>query len=137
MLHSPNRLLGTIFGIVFLIIGILGFFLATPLPYATAEGAVLIGLFAANGALSTIHVLVGAALLLSGLGGVLPAKLAAVILGAALFVFSLVGFGIAHTGANIFAVNTPDNLLHLVVGLILLVLGLTTDKIILRAPKVA
>ncbi|ROQ40029.1 uncharacterized protein DUF4383 [Frondihabitans sp. PhB188] len=137
MIHSPNRLLSLILGIVFLLIGLFGFFVATPLPFATAEGAVLIGLFGVNAALSTIHVLVGAALLLAGLGGVLPAKLATVVLGAALVVFSLVGFGIAHTGANIFALNTPDNLLHLFAGLLLVAFGLTTDKVILKAPKLA
>jgi hypothetical protein len=137
MIHSPNRLLSTIFGIVLLLIGLFGFFLATPLPFATAEGAVLIGLFAANGLLSLIHVVVGAALLLAGLGGVVPAKIANVILGLALFFFGIVGFAIAHTAGNIFAVNAPVSLLHLLVGLLLAASGIVTDKVIFKAPSTA
>lgn len=137
MIHSPNRLLSTIFGIVLLLVGLFGFFLATPYPFATAEGGVLIGLFAANGFLSLIHVLLGAILLLAGLGGIRPAKVFNILFGLGLVVFALVGFGIAHTGANIFALNTPTILLHLVVGLALLAAGLGADKIILRAPSAA
>lgn len=135
MTHSPNRLLSTIFGVVLLVVGILGFLLSTPYPFATAQGGVLIGLFSANGFLSLIHVLLGAILLLAGLGGVRPAKVFNILFGLGLVAFALVGFGIAHTGANIFALNVPTILLHLVAGLALAAAGLGADKVILHAPS--
>lgn len=137
MSQSPNRLLGVIFGVIFLIIGLFGFFLATPLPFATAQGSVFIGLFAANGALSGIHVVIGAVLVLCALSGTLSAKLASVFVGVPLFAFGIFGFVAAHTSANIFALNTPDSLLHLLVGLLLAVAAFGSDKVILRKPLAA
>ncbi|BDZ48337.1 hypothetical protein GCM10025867_05780 [Frondihabitans sucicola] len=137
MSQSPNRLLGVIFGTIFLIIGLFGFFLATPFPFATAEGAVFIGLFAANAALSGIHVVIGAILVLCGLTGTLSAKIAGVLIGVGLFAFGIFGFVAAHTSANIFALNTPDSLLHLLVGLLLAAAGFASDKVILRKPVAA
>jgi hypothetical protein len=137
MSQSPNRLLGVVLGVVFLIIGLLGFVIATPYPFATPQGGVLIGLFAANGALSAIHVVLGAILVLCALSGRLAAKVAGVLIGIALVAFGLFGFGAAHTAANIFALNTPDSLLHLLGGLLLVVTGLATDKVVLRKPVAA
>ena len=137
MSQSPNRLLGTIFGVIFLIIGLLGFVIATPYPFATPQGGVLIGLFAANAALSGIHVVLGAILLLAALSGTLSAKMAGILIGAGVFAFGIFGFIAAHTAANIFALNTPDSLLHLLAGLLLLVAGLGADKVVIRKPVAA
>lgn len=134
MSQSPNRLLGVVLGVIFLIVGLLGFFLATPYPFATPEGGLLIGLFAANGALSGNHVIIGAILVLCALTGVRPAKIAGVLLGVGLIAFGIFGFIAAHTSANIFALNTPDSLLHLIGGVLLVAAGTATDKVILRAP---
>jgi len=137
MSQSPNRLLGIIFGVIFVIVGLFGFVLATPYAFATPQGAVFIGLFAANGALSGIHVVIGAVLVLSGLSGVLSAKISGLLIGVGLVGFGIFGFIAAHTAANIFALNTPDSLLHLLGGLLLAGAALGSDKIVLRKPVTA
>lgn len=137
MSQSPNRLLGVVLGVILLIIGLLGFVIATPFPFATPEGGVLIGLFAANAALSGVHVVLGAILVLCALSGRLSAKIANNLIGVALVAFGIFGFIAAHTAANIFALNTPDSLLHLLGGLLLVVTGFGTDKVVLRKPAAA
>lgn len=134
--QSPNRLLGIVFGIVFLLLGLFGFFVATPYPFATPQGAVLIGLFATNALLATIHTVIGAVLLLAGLAARVPAKLVNLLAGivfVGLGVFSLVA---SHSGANIFALNSADTVLHLVIGALLAATALGTDKVIFQ-PKAA
>lgn len=134
MSQSPNRLLGVFVGIIFLLVGLFGFFVATPFPFATTQGGVLIGLFGVNGALSSIHVVVGAILVLCALSGVLSAKIAGILIGVGVFAFGLFGWIVAHTAVNIFALNGGDNLLHFLAGAVLLIVGFGSDKIVMRKP---
>lgn len=129
MAQSPNRLLATVVGIVYLLIGLFGFFVATSVAYATTQGAVLIGLFGVNGLLSTIHVIVGAALLLAGLAGKTGAKVLNVIFGLGFFVLGIFGLFLHHSAGNVFAINDADVVLHLVTGFLMLVAGLGADKL--------
>ncbi|GAA4685830.1 DUF4383 domain-containing protein [Frondihabitans cladoniiphilus] len=129
MIQSPNRLLATVFGTVLLLVGLVGFFVSTPYPFATPQGGVVIGLFGSNGLLGSVHVVTGGILLLSGLIGARTSKIFGVIIGLGFFVLSLYGFFGDHTAGNVFALNVADNLLHLVIGLGLLVAGLTTDRL--------
>lgn len=136
MSQSPNRLLGIFIGIIFLIVGLLGFVVATPYPFATAQGGVLIGLFGVNGALSSIHVVLGAILVLCALSGTLSAKIAGILIGGGVFAFGLFGWIAAHTAANIFALNGGDNLLHFLAGAVLLIVGFGSDRVVIRKPAV-
>jgi hypothetical protein len=130
--QSPNRGLGIVVGIIFLLVGLFGFFVATPYPFATTQGTVLIGLFGLNALLSTIHVIVGAVLLLSGLLGARISKTVNVIFGLGLFVLGVFGLFFDHTGLNIFALNAASNLLHFAAAVVLLIVGISSDKILTR-----
>jgi hypothetical protein len=134
--QSPNRLLGIVAGIIFILIGLLGFFIATPYPFATPQGGVLIGLFASNGLLASVHVVIGGFLLICGLTARLPAKIVNLIAGVGLFAFGVFGLFAWHTSANIFAINSADIVLHLVAGLLLALTALATDKVLFQ-PKTA
>ncbi|AMM19248.1 hypothetical protein AX769_02745 [Frondihabitans sp. PAMC 28766] len=129
MLTSPNRLLGVVAGIVFMLVGLLGFVIATPYPFATPQGGVLIGLFESNALLALIHTLVGAALLLAGLASATLAKVANMLIGIGLFLFGVYGLFLGHTEANIFALNSGTIVLHFLSGLLLAVLGLAIGRI--------
>ncbi|MCU1528205.1 MAG: hypothetical protein JWP75_1968 [Frondihabitans sp.] len=134
--QSPNRLLGIVVGIIFLLIGLLGFFIATPYPFATPQGGVLIGLFASNALLASIHVVIGGFLLICALAARLPAKIVNFIVGIGLFAFGVFGLFASDTSANIFAINSADTVLHFLAGLLLAVAALATDKVLFQ-PKTA
>lgn len=133
MIQSPNRLLGLFGGIVFLLLGFLGFFVATPLPFATTQGATVIGLFAGNGLLALIHVLVGAILLLLALASGTVAKVVNTIFGIGLFALGVFGIFGEHTSANIIAENSATIVLHLLFGLALAIAGITAARPVAKA----
>lgn len=134
--QSPNRLLAEVVGIILVLLGLFGFFVATDLPFATPQGAVFLGLFASNGLLATLHVVAGAVLVLCGLIGPRSSKIFGSIVGLGLVVIALFGFFADHTAGNIVAVNIADNIVHLIFGALLLAAGLTSDRLF-RTPAVA
>src|SRR5690606_25633450 len=75
MRTSPNRLLATIFGAVYLLVGLLGFFVTAGVDFFATEGGKLI-IFEVNPLHNLIHLAIGAALLIAGLGSVRASKLA-------------------------------------------------------------
>ena len=63
MRTSPNRLLATVFGAVYLLVGIVGFFVTSGIGFFATEGRNLI-IFEVNPLHNIIHLAIGAALLL-------------------------------------------------------------------------
>ncbi|EYT56471.1 hypothetical protein H490_0100955 [Leucobacter sp. UCD-THU] len=133
MKNSPNRLVGVIFGAVYLLVGILGFTVTSGVDFIATEGGLLLGLFEVNPLHNVAHLLIGAALLIGGLAGVRAAKAVNGVVGAAYLLLGVVGFFIADTGANILALNTADHILHLGSALILLGVSIGADKARLTA----
>jgi hypothetical protein len=125
--RSPNRLVATIFGVVYLLVGLLGFFVTTGVGFADTEGASLLG-FEVNPLHNIVHLLIGAALLIGGLSNVAAAKGVNGTVGAVYLLVGIVGFFIADTAANILALNTADHFLHLVSAVILLGVAIGADK---------
>jgi hypothetical protein len=132
MLSSPNRLLGVVVGIVFMLVGLLGFVIATPYPFATPQGGVLIGLFESNALLALVHVLSGALLLLSGLASARFSKVVNLLVGVEFFFFGVFGVFAIHTAANVFALNAATIVLHLLAGLLLAVAGIAIGRAVPR-----
>lgn len=132
MLSSPNRLLGVVVGIVFMLVGLLGFVIATPYPFATPQGGVLIGLFESNALLALVHVLSGALLLLSGLASARFSKVVNLLVGVGFFFFGVFGVFAIHTAANVFALNAATIVLHLLAGLLLAVAGIAIGRAVPR-----
>lgn len=127
MSQSPNRLVATIFGAVYLLVALLGFFVAGD-NFAGQEGGLLLGVFQVNHLHNIAHLLIGGALLWAGLRNVPTAKRVNTIVGAVYLLLGLIGFFIADSALNILALNTPDHFLHLVSAIVLLGVGLAVEK---------
>jgi hypothetical protein len=127
MSRSPNRLVATIFGAVYLLVGLMGLFVAGT-NIVGEEGGLLLGVFQVNHLHNIVHLAIGAALLLAGLRSTAAAKRVNVVVGAVYLLVGILGFFIVDTAANILALNTPDHFLHLGSAIVLLGVGLALDR---------
>ncbi|HCH48817.1 MULTISPECIES: DUF4383 domain-containing protein [Micrococcaceae] len=127
MRTSPNRLLATIFGAVYLLVGLLGFLVTAGVDFFATEGGKLI-IFEVNPLHNVIHLAIGAALLIAGLGSVRASKLANTTVGAVYLLVGILGLFLASTALNIIALNGADNVLHLASAIVLLSVGLSQDR---------
>jgi hypothetical protein len=127
MSSSPNRLLATVFGVVYLLVGILGFFVTAGVGFFATEGNPLI-IFEVNPLHNIIHLAIGAALLSAGLKSVSAAKGVNTTVGAVYLVVGILGLFLVGTSLNIIALNGADNVLHLASAVLLLGVGLSQDK---------
>ena len=128
MRTSPNRLLATVFGGVYILVGLLGFAVTGGLSFLATEGNLLLGIFAVNPLHNIAHLLIGAALLIAGLSNVAAAKTVNTVVGAVYLLLGIVGFFLVGTALNILALNTADHFLHLASAIVLLGVGLAADK---------
>ena len=128
MRTSPNRLLGTIFGAVYILVGLLGFAVTGGIGFVATQGGLLLGIFEVNPLHNIAHLLIGAALLIAGLSTVSAAKATNTTIGAVYLLLGIVGFFISSTALNILALNTADHFLHLASAIVLLGVGLAADK---------
>ena len=128
MTKSPNRLLATVFGAVYLLVGLLGFTVTGGGGVFDTEGGLLLGLFEVNIFHNIAHLLIGAALLIAGLSSVRAAKAANITVGAAYLLLGIVGLFLIGSPANILAINAADNVLHFASATILLAVGLGADR---------
>lgn len=128
MRTSVNRLVATVFGAVYLLVGILGFTVSGGAGFIATDGGLLLGLFEVNPLHNIAHLLIGSALLIGGLSGVAAAKTVNATVGVVYLLLGIVGFFLVGTALNILALNTPDHFLHLGSAIILLGAGLGADK---------
>ena len=128
MRTSPNRLIATIFGAVYLLVGLLGFAVTGGVDFLATEGGLVLGLFMVNPFANVVHLLIGAALLIAGLSNVSAARATNTTIGAVYLLLGIVGFFLVNTALNILALNTADHFLHLASAVVLLGVGLTADK---------
>ncbi|GAB2518527.1 DUF4383 domain-containing protein [Paramicrobacterium agarici] len=127
MKSSPNRLLATIFGAVYLLVGLLGFAVTGGVGFISNEGGLLLGIFMVNPLHNVAHLLIGAALLIAGLSNAPAAKTTNIVIGAAYLLLGIVGFFVSGP-VNVLALNVPDHFLHLGSAVVLLGIGLGADK---------
>ena len=128
MSKSPNRLLGVIFGAVYVLIGVLGFTVTPGVGFFATEGGLLLGVFEVNVFHNVAHLLIGAALLIAGLSTVRAARTVNSVVGAAYLVLGLAGLFLVGTALNILALNVADNVLHFASAAVLLAVGLGADQ---------
>lgn len=128
MRNSPNRLVATIFGAVYLLVGALGFAYTAGVGFVATSGGLLLGIFEVNPLHNIVHLLVGAVLLLAGLVSVRAAKGVDIVIGAVYLLLGIVGFFLVGTALNILALNTFDHFLHLASAIVLLGVGLAADR---------
>lgn len=127
MRNSPNRLLATVFGAVYVLVGILGFFTTAGVDFFATEGNNLI-IFEVNPLHNIIHLAIGTALLLAGLNSVAASKAVNTAVGAVYLLVGVLGLFLLDSALNIIALNGADNVLHLASAVLLLVVGLSQDK---------
>src|SRR5690606_16249160 len=89
---SPNRIVATVFGAVYLLVGLLGFAFTGGVGFAGTEGGLLLGIFEVNPLHNIAHLLIGAALLIAGIANVRAAKAVNIVVGAAYLLLGVVGF---------------------------------------------
>ncbi|MDQ1531213.1 MAG: hypothetical protein QOE37_1318 [Microbacteriaceae bacterium] len=136
---SPNRIVATIFGIVYLLVGLIGFFWTTGVPFAgPGDGShnLILGLFEVNPLHNIAHLLIGAALLIAGTSNVSAAKATNTTIGAVYLLLGIFGFFLAaspRAGLNFLSLNLPDHFLHLATAIILLAVGLGADRVVRSA----
>ena len=128
MFSSVNRAVATIFGAVYMLVGLLGFAVTGGVGFIATEGGLLLGVFAVNPLHNIAHLLIGGALLIAGIVSLRAAKTVNVVVGAAYLLLGIVGFFLVGTGANILALNTADHFLHLASALVLLGVGLGAER---------
>ncbi|MEV8143166.1 DUF4383 domain-containing protein [Specibacter sp. NPDC078709] len=127
MRTSPNRLLATVFGAVYLLVGILGFFVTSGIGFFATEGRNLI-FFEVNPLHNVIHLAIGAALLFAGLASSKAAKTMNSTVGSVYLLVGIAGLFLPGTALNIIALNGADNVLHLGSAIVLLAVGLSQDR---------
>lgn len=109
------------FGFVFLAVGILGFI---PNPIASSDG-----LFAVNGLHNVVHLLSGVVALAAGYSGDEGyAKTYNIGFGAVYALVTLLGFMNVGFVVDLLALNTADNVLHLLITATLLFAGFTFSE---------
>lgn len=129
---SPNRLVAAIFGVVYLLIGVLGFVVTGLEDFAdTNTNETLLG-FELNGLHNIVHLAIGAVLLAAALKGTGPAKGANTLVGGVYLLVGIVGLFILDSDANILSLNGADNVLHLASALVLLGVALSQDRNVAR-----
>ena len=82
-------------------------------------------------------VLLAAVLLITGLGNTDGSRNGNLLVGVLLVLFAVYGFVFVDTSANVFALNTTDNVFHAIVGVLLLLTAIGADKENLRALRAA
>ncbi|WP_406248935.1 DUF4383 domain-containing protein [Microbacterium sp. M] len=132
MSSSPNRLVATVFGAVYILVGLLGFAVTGGVGFLATEGGMLLGIFMVNPLHNVAHLLIGAALLIAGLVSVRAAKTVNIVVGAAYLLLGIVGFFLVGTALNILALNTFDHFLHLASAIVLLGIGIAADRAVDR-----
>lgn len=125
---SPNRIIATIFGGVYVLVGLLGFAVTGGVGFIATEGGLLLGIFEVNPLHNVAHLLIGAALLIAGLASAKAAKVVNITVGATYLLLGIAGFFLVGTAANILALNTFDHFLHLASALVLLGVGVGAER---------
>lgn len=128
MTQSPNRLLGILFGAVYILIGLLGFTVTNGLDFLATEGGLLLGFLEVNNLHNVAHILIGAALLLAGISNKHAARTVNSTMGFAFLVLGFAGLLLVGSSMNVLALNSADNVLHFASAVALLAVGLGADK---------
>jgi hypothetical protein len=123
--QGMNRLLGSVFGGVYVAVGLVGFAVSGGHGFAATDGGKLLGIFMVNPLHNVVHLLVGALLLAGAAGGDLAATRVNTLVGGVYLAVGVIGLFILNNSANILALNSADNVLHLASAALLLTVGLT------------
>jgi len=125
---SPNRLIATVLGALYLLVGVLGFTVSSGFGFAATSGGLLLGFIQVNDLQNVVHLLLGVALVLLGRLSVRAAKTGNAVIGTFSLVFGLVGLFVSGSESNILALNGAGNALHFATAIVLLAASLGAEK---------
>lgn len=125
--RSTNQLVGYVFGGVYVLVGIVGFFLTGFDGFTSREGPELV-VFQVNPLHNIAHLGVGLLLLAGAAGGAARARAMNMFVGVTYLALGIVGFLIEDGSANILALNSADHFLHLASALVLLGAAFMADR---------
>lgn len=125
---APNRLLGLVFGAVYIVVGLLAFTVTSGFGFFATSGGLLLGIFEVNAFHNVAHLLIGTALIVGGLVSARAAKAVNGTVGAAYLLRGIVGLFLVGTAFNVLALNSADHVLHFASAAVLLGTALGTDK---------
>ena len=120
-----SKTFALIFGVVFLLIGFLGF-----VPSFTPNGN-LLGIFQVNALHNMVHVLSGLVAIVAAMAGLYYAKLYFKVFGVVYALVTVLGFltGDGLIG-GLLPVNMADNLLHVVIAVAALYIGFAMKEVV-------
>jgi hypothetical protein len=123
--RSPARLYAGIVGATLVVAGIVGFFYNAAFTSDKSMRDAVFGIFDVNGWHNMLHILTGALGLLAFTSGAYAARRCAIALGALYLVIAAWGFivGDGDSILSIIPVNTEDNVLHMLLGVLGLAAG--------------
>ena len=134
--RGVNQTVALVFGAIYLLVGVLGFFVTTDVGFASTQGDSLLG-FEVNPLHNIVHLLVGAVLVL-GSRTLVGARSANLAVGVVYLLVGLIGLFIASDDnpLNNLALHGLDIVLHLGTAIILLAVALGADKTARRGASV-
>ena len=124
--RTLNQTLALAFGAVYVLVGVLGFFVSSDVGFAGKEGASLLG-FDVNGLHNIVHLLIGVALVAASRTHVL-ARTANLTIGSVYIALAVLGPVINDTAADVIGLNGADHFLHLASGILLVAGALVGDR---------
>lgn len=124
---SLNKGVGVVFGAVYLVIGVLGFFVTGDTGFASSDGGLLLGAFEVNPLHNVVHLLLGGVLLGTGLAKPVTAQTTNAVIGGVYLFLTIYGIIVVNTAADVLAFNTMDHILHAASALLLLTVGIIGD----------
>jgi NADH:ubiquinone oxidoreductase subunit 2 (subunit N) len=123
--RSINQTVALAFGAIYTLVAVLGFFVSET--FAEQDDDKLLGIFEVNHLHNIVHLLIGLALIAASRRHD-SARGANLAIGATYLLVFLVGLFILDSEVNILALNSADNVLHLLSGGLLVLVALTQDK---------
>jgi hypothetical protein len=126
--RSVNGMVALVFGAVFVLVGLAGFLVSGGHPASGTSGGALLGLFQVNVLHNFVHLAIGTAMIAASLRGDRSARLANQGFGVLYLVLFVLGLFLVGTELNIVAINSGDNVLHLVLGAVLAGFGFGADR---------
>ncbi|MES2225867.1 MAG: DUF4383 domain-containing protein [Patescibacteria group bacterium] len=121
--------IAVLFGVIFVLVGILGF-IPNPLVGPT-------GLFDTDTVHNLIHLIFGVILLIVAMSSPMKSALWLKILGIVYLLLAIIGFLTVPDGGSLLGIamtNMADHWLHIVLGIVLLVAGVVSNKPSAPAP---
>jgi hypothetical protein len=115
--------LAVIFGIVFALVGILGFFPNSIVGYATSTGSPI---FLTDVIHNIVHLLIGIILLIAAGKGMRASSMALKVFGVVYIILFIDGLIETNKLLGFITQNSNDTWLHLVLGVVLLVVGFSS-----------